>query len=150
VVPGLKEIDSLDAHRVDQPIMDELLKDGALKANAPFEHNVQWVFYELWHHEGRRARHGASMMGPDFTHWHGMYEVSKHFYDKFLPAVIDTAALKGPELRMKFEARVAALLAQPEHVWRVGLKPEEAEAMRRAYQERYGQGAGAGPGAAGK
>jgi hypothetical protein len=24
--------------------------------------------------------HGAAMMGPDFTWWHGIYEVSQHFY----------------------------------------------------------------------
>ena len=38
-------------------------------------------------HEGRRARHGASMMGPDYTWWHGFYEVAQHFYFKFLPEV---------------------------------------------------------------
>ena len=68
-------------------IMEELKSDGILKESAPFEKEVQWIYFELWHHEGRRARHGASMMGPDYTHWHGMYEVSKHFYMKFLPAV---------------------------------------------------------------
>ena len=26
-----------------------------------------WHWWELWHHEGRRARHGAAMMGPDYT-----------------------------------------------------------------------------------
>ena len=87
-----------------QKIMDELTADGVLNPKAPFEHEVQWVFYELWHHEGRRARHGASMMGPDYTHWHGMYEVAKHFYTKFLPAVVETAAAKSPELRKKYEA----------------------------------------------
>jgi len=25
------------------------------------------------------------MMGPDYTWWHGMYEVAQHFYFKFLP-----------------------------------------------------------------
>ena len=63
-----------------QKIMNELVADGVLNRNAPFEHDVQWTFWELWHHEGRRARHGASMMGPDYTHWHGMYEVAKHWY----------------------------------------------------------------------
>jgi hypothetical protein len=130
-----------------QALMDELLKDGVLNANAPFEHDVQWVFYELWHHEGRRARHGASMMGPDYTHWHGMYEVAKHFYEKFLPAVIATAGKKSPELHARYEARVAALLAEPQNVWRVGLKPEEAAAMRKAYEQRYGAGGEAAPGA---
>jgi hypothetical protein len=29
------------------------------------------------HHEGRRARHGAAMMGADYTQWHGFYEVAQ-------------------------------------------------------------------------
>ena len=28
---------------------------------------------------------GASMMGPDYTHWHGTYEIAKHFYVKYIP-----------------------------------------------------------------
>jgi hypothetical protein len=125
--------------RPAQQLMDELTKDGALNPKAPFEHDLQWVFYELWHHEGRRARHGASMMGPDYTHWHGMYEVAKHFYEKFLPAVVETAGKKSAELKKKYEDRVAALLTQPEHIWRKGLTPEEAETLRNTYKERYGQ-----------
>ena len=45
--------------RPAQKLMDELAADGALNPKAPFEHDVQWIFYELWHHEGRRARHGG-------------------------------------------------------------------------------------------
>src|SRR5512137_1902916 len=107
--------------------MEALARDGALNPKAPFEHTVQWIFYELWHHEGRRARHGASMMGPDYTHWHGLYEVSKHFYTEFLPAVVETAAQKSPELKDKYQKKVQYLLSQDEHVWLKGLKPEEAE-----------------------
>jgi len=29
------------------------------------------------------------MMGPDFTQWHGFYEVAKHFYTKFIPEAED-------------------------------------------------------------
>ena len=29
----------------------------------------------------RAARaHGASMMAPDYAHWHGLYEVAERFY----------------------------------------------------------------------
>jgi hypothetical protein len=52
---------------------------------AQFSNPVDFTWYEIWHHEGRRARHGASMMGPDYTHWHGTYEVAKHFYSKYIP-----------------------------------------------------------------
>lgn len=120
-------------------IMDELVADGVLKKNAPFEHKLQWTYYELWHHEGRRARHGASMMGPDYTHWHGMYEVAKHFYTEFLPEVVATVAEVKPDLKAKWQKKVDDLLAEKEHVWRVGLKPEEAEALRKEKAERYGQ-----------
>ena len=120
-------------------LMTDLKKDGVLNPDAPFEHSVQWIFFELWHHEGRRARHGASMQGPDYTHWHGMYEVSKHFYDKFLPAVIEAAKSKSAELGKKYEAKVNALLSQEEHRWQKGLSPEEAKALREEYKERYNQ-----------
>ena len=125
--------------RPAKEIMDDLIKDGLLQQKAPFEHEVQWVYWELWHHEGRRARHGASMMGPDYTHWHGMYEVSKHFYTKFLPAVIEAAKLKSPEMEKKWQARVAAVLAKDEHVWQKGLSAKEAEALRKYAQDRYNQ-----------
>ncbi len=125
--------------RVAQQFMKELTTDKVLNPDAPFEHEVQWIFYELWHHEGRRARHGASMMGPDYTHWHGMYEVSKHFYLEFLPEVVNAAALKGPRMKRKYEQKVQALLAQEEHLWLHGLSPEEAAKLRESYRERYDQ-----------
>ena len=125
--------------RPAQKFMDELTADSALNPKAPFEHNVQWAFWELWHHEGRRARHGASMMGPDYTHWHGMYEVSKHFYEKFLPAVVEAAKAKSPALGKKYEEKVQQLLTREEHLWRKGLSPAEIEALQKSYKERYNQ-----------
>lgn len=122
-----------------QKIMNALLEDGVLNKNAPFEHEIQWIFWELWHHEGRRARHGASMMGPDYTHWHGMYEVAKHFYLDFLPEVLTITADKDLSIRTKYENLVRDLLSQEEHIWKQGLTPEEAERLRRTYEERYDQ-----------
>jgi len=125
--------------RPAQQLMNDLTADHVLSSQAPFQHDVQWVFYELWHHEGRRARHGASMMGPDYTHWHGMYEVAKHFYTEFLPAVVRAAAEKSPDLGRKYEARVGELLTGEAHVWMKGLSPAEAEALREEYRKRYNQ-----------
>jgi hydroxylamine dehydrogenase len=70
--------------------MELLKKNGSLSNPATFGNKVEWVYWELWHHEGRRARMGAAMMGPDYTWWHGMYEVAKHFYFDFIPAVRET------------------------------------------------------------
>lgn len=35
------------------------------------------LMYHAWHHEGRRFRHGAEMMGADFTQWHGIWDLQK-------------------------------------------------------------------------
>jgi hydroxylamine dehydrogenase len=35
------------------------------------------IMYHAWHHEGRRFRHGALMMGADYTQWHGIWELQK-------------------------------------------------------------------------
>ncbi len=120
-------------------IMANLAADSVLRADAPFEHEVQWTYWELWHHEGRRARHGASMMGPDYTHWHGMYEVSKHYYTKFLPEVIEAAATRGAAMKEKYQRVVETLLTNDEHIWLKGLSPKEAEELRKAYKSRYNQ-----------
>lgn len=117
--------------------MNSLEEDGVVNPKAPFEQEVQWVFWELWHHEGRRARHGASMMGPDYTHWHGMYEVAKHYYMKFLPAVITAAAKKNDLLKAKYEQKIEELLNQKEHLWMKGLSEEEINALTSTYKYRY-------------
>jgi hydroxylamine dehydrogenase len=35
------------------------------------------VLYHIWHHEGRRYRHGALMMAADYTQWHGIWDLQK-------------------------------------------------------------------------
>jgi len=120
-----------------QAMMDALAEDKVLNPNVPFEHEVQWIFWELWHHEGRRARHGACMMGPDYTHWHGMYEVAKHYYMKFLPAVIKVAAKKSDEMKAKYEKKIEKLLEREEHLWMKGLSEEETKVLKSTYEDRY-------------
>jgi len=39
------------------------------------------LFYYLWHHTGRRARHGAAMDGPDYAHWHGFFQIFQIYKD---------------------------------------------------------------------
>ncbi|TVM00979.1 MAG: hypothetical protein CV087_11880 [Candidatus Brocadia sp. WS118] len=122
-----------------QAMMNALIQDEVLNSNSPFEHEVQWIFWELWHHEGRRARHGASMMGPDYTHWHGLYEVAKHYYMKFLPAVIKAAARKSDEMKTKYERKIEELLNQEEHLWIKGLSEEEINVLKSTYKNRYAE-----------
>jgi len=58
-------------------MLDELYNKGLLDYTKFFDERLEVEFYELWHHEGRRARMGAAMMAPDYTWWHGFYECKK-------------------------------------------------------------------------
>ncbi len=59
--------------------LDELYEKGLLSKTKYFDEHLEVKFYELWHHEGRRARMGAMMMAPDYAWWHGFYECKHHF-----------------------------------------------------------------------
>ncbi|MFP4057175.1 MAG: multiheme c-type cytochrome [Candidatus Brocadiia bacterium] len=60
-------------------LMDQLYEEGVLSRWPVFDEAIEWTFYEFWHNEGRRARMGAAMMGPDYAWWHGFYELKKHY-----------------------------------------------------------------------
>jgi hypothetical protein len=63
--------------------LDELYEKGLLDKTKFFDEHLEVRFYELWHHEGRRARMGTAMMAPDYAWWHGFYEC-KHHYNQFM------------------------------------------------------------------
>lgn len=111
-----------------QAIMASLTQQGLITPTQ-FDEEIEWTWFYLWHHEGRRARHGASMMAPDYAHWHGMYEVAERFYMELIPQAQELAAHAADEGRADEAAAVNAvideILARPEHAWR----PEMVEAV---------------------
>lgn len=115
-------------------IRDELMKRGKLTP-ADFDDKLDWIYYELWHHEGRRARHGASMSGPDYAWWHGMYDVAKTFYLSFIPEVKQAAGEPlATELLEKY------VFSQPGHRWlKEGMTKEQLQKIQEFYRERYGE-----------
>ncbi len=133
-----------------------------VKRKAKFASKLDFIWFEIWHHEGRRARHGASMMGPDWTHWHGTYEVAKHFYVKYIPEIeklIKHAMDSGDAEKIANAEATQALLdtilndqfvineetgkKSTGHLWFIGkMDPEEAAArtrQREAFVNRYGK-----------
>ncbi len=43
-----------------------------------YDEEPEHLTYRTWHHEGRRFRHGAIMMGADFTQWHGIWDLQEN------------------------------------------------------------------------
>ena len=107
-------------------IMSALRSVGLLDS-IPFNEKIEWTYFELWHHEGRRARNGLAMSGPDYVQWHGFYEVAQHFYVKLVP-----------EAEELLPGVTGEVLARPEHSWFSGEMSQEIRAeVTREYKDKY-------------
>jgi len=117
---------------------------------GPFTSAVDWSYWELWHHEGRRARHAAAMMAPDYTHWHGTYDVAKTFYTHFVPELrelvekgLHSGNADKASAAKKLQAKLDEVLNRDSHKWFIG-KMDDAEKARRKkqaaeFKKRYGK-----------
>jgi hypothetical protein len=112
----------------------KLLEERGKISPSPFDDKIEWTFYYLWHHEGRRARMGASMMGPDYTQWHGFFEVAERFYMELLPEAIEIA--DGDKELLD---HIEALKSAADHKWTKGLSAEEKQRIKDFYRAKYGQ-----------
>ncbi len=70
----------LATERVNEWVVesDELmapLKEQGLLTAEPFDEPIDFTYFNLWHHWGRTAKFGVWMQGPDYSQWHGAYEV---------------------------------------------------------------------------
>lgn len=118
-------------------IEDMLKKDGIWK-NSGFQNRLGYSWFEVWHHEGRRARMAAAMHAPDYTHWHGLYEVSRNFYHEFLPEVQELADHAGQG--EKYKKIIQELLNKPENIWiKTGGSAETAKMIEEERALRYKQ-----------
>lgn len=97
------------------------LREQKLITPTEFDEEIEWTWFYLWHHEGRRARHGASMMAPDYAHWHGMYEVAERFYQQLIPQAREICRHADADGK-KEQAKIGLdlidnILKRPEHQW---------------------------------
>jgi len=115
-----------------------LIKEGVL-TKGNFDDKIDWLYWELWHHEGRRARHGAAMSGPDYAWWHGIYDVAKNFYTEFLPEVKE-ACEKAHNDKLYDQIIATYIDSDPRHVWFTqGFDPQKVDAIKNYYKDRYNQ-----------
>jgi len=116
-----------------------MLMEKGVISKANFDDKIDWIWWELWHHEGRRARYGAAMSGPDYAWWHGIYDVAKHFYTEFMPEVEEACKKAGQE-NLYQEILDKYMNNDPRHTWFTeGFDPKKVEALGQYYKARYGQ-----------
>jgi cytochrome c553 len=103
------------------------LGENQLITKTEFDEKIEWSWYKLWHHQGRRARHGAAMQAPDYVQWHGFFEVAEAFYTEFIPEareITKKAAAEGKTAQAAAVDKVIdEILARPEHMWFLGKTP---------------------------
>jgi hypothetical protein len=63
-----------DYHSFATKMFKELKAKGLIKKDVWSDPFFK-LYYYLWHHEGRRFRQGAAMGSPDYSHWHGVFQV---------------------------------------------------------------------------
>ncbi len=131
-IPGEK------LYEAAQPLLKKDKDGNRIKFSEP----IDFTWFELWHHEGRRARHGASMMAPDYTHWHGTYDLGKNFYTKFVPE-LEEIIERGLKSKSKADQKAARklrtllnkILNSDNHKWFLG-KMDPAEKLKRQEDSR--------------
>jgi hypothetical protein len=111
---------------------------------AKFAQQIDYTWFEIWHHEGRRARHGAAMMAPDYTHWHGTYEVAKHFYGKYIPELhevieegMHSKNKEANTLAKKLEELLKKIQSNDDHKWSLGQESAADKAARKKRQKEF-------------
>lgn len=87
------------------------------------------------------------MMAPDYTHWHGTYEIAKHWYMKFIPElehIIEKGKAAGKTAEADaLQKGLDEMLESEEHRWFIG-KMSDAEAAERKkraeeFKQRYAE-----------
>ena len=127
----------------------QLARSTGLLTDIEFDEEIEFTYFFLWHHEGRRARHGVAMMGPDYTQWHGFFEVAHRFYMEFIPQLREiithgrqTGGPKAAAAR-QLQAKLQEVLDSDYHKWFSGkMSASERAARKRAAEEfkkRYAQ-----------
>ena len=92
---------------------------------------------------------GAAMFAPDYTQWHGFFEIAERFYQEFIPEVMEAVEhgkAAGGELAVaaeEVEQMVKATFEMDQHKWFSGNEPEEVKNARKKaaaeFKKRYAE-----------
>jgi hypothetical protein len=122
----------------------EVLKAVKGSEYAKFAQKIDYTWFELWHHEGRRVRHAASMQAPDYTQWHGNYDLARNWYGEYVPELrelIETGKhssnQKANELAVELEEMLTAVINDGNHKWSIGKEDAASRAEREKRQKEF-------------
>jgi hypothetical protein len=84
------------------------------------------------------------MQGPDYTHWHGTYDLAKHFYGKYVPELREVIEMgehsesaEAQKLAAQLASTLEEVLESPDHQWSIGREDPEEKARREKRQKEF-------------
>ena len=122
-------------------------KEGLAHSDNLIDEFPEIMWYYIWHHQGRRWRNGAFMMGPDFAHWFGIVDTVMEALGKMTNWIAlqmkakaleeQIAALKAAAQGGRLAPAVAAQLAElQQQLQEVRAKIAELEASAAALKQQ--------------
>jgi len=122
----------------------EVLKAVKGKEYAQFAQKIDYTWFELWHHEGRRVRHAASMQAPDYTQWHGNYDLAKNWYGEYVPELKEVIEMgkqsensDANKLAGELETMLTEVMDDENHKWSSGHEDSAAKAERDKRRQEF-------------
>jgi hypothetical protein len=122
----------------------DVLKAIKGKTYAKFAQKIDYTWFELWHHEGRRVRHAASMQAPDYTQWHGNYDLARNWYGEYVPELKEVIEMghassnrEAQKLSAELEAMLTEITNDDNHKWSIGKEDTKAAAEREKRRKHF-------------
>ena len=75
--------------------------EGIHDPSNKLDEYMEMMWYYIWHHDGRRWRHGAAMMGPDYAHWFGIVDTVMDKLGRMTEYYKTAKQLQEAEMRLK-------------------------------------------------
>ncbi len=92
---------------------------------------MEIMWYYIWHHDGRRWRNGATMMGPDFAHWFGIVDTVMDKLGRMITYLDTALKIKLVEAQLKaLKQQAAGAPYMPELSAKISKLEKELQELR--------------------
>ncbi|NOZ08363.1 MAG: cytochrome C [FCB group bacterium] len=123
-------------------LINQIQADDKMMSNPVlngWDEEPEVLMYKAWHHEGRRFRHGAEMMGADYTQWHGVWEIQQDMVELLTWAAEHGDAEAEEWVTSNSPAKFTpyALYDVPGNSWGIGAMTNTTPYVYKAYDDYW-------------
>lgn len=105
-------------------------KEGIADPTNKLDEFPEIMWYYIWHHQGRRWRNGAMMMGPDYAHWFGIVDTVMEALGKMTNWIALNLKVKMLQTELQSLKAAAGGKYTPELAAKIAQIEREIEALK--------------------